>query len=192
MATTNIHGTIVIGQPPTPIEIPIAAKIPPDTAGVFVFDYQAPNIEAATKINIGSFLTWLGTAMKVDIPVTDLPESLQSFTIAVLKFHLDTQGNFDIQIEIGSMVDGKWTPEWTPVQGLGITLVGLGFEVTNMSEPSWLQDWLQAHGISSGQVAVAQSPAAIATAVAPPAVAKSAPPVTGKSAPVRRKGVRIS
>jgi hypothetical protein len=148
MATTaNIYGTIQIGDPANPplIDIPIDAVIPPATPGVFVFDYEAPDIETATKINIASFLKWLGSAMSVDIPITDLPESIRLLTIAILKFHLDTEGNFDIKIEIGSTVADRWVPEWKPVPTLGITLIGFGFEVTNMTELSSLQDRLLAH-----------------------------------------------
>lgn len=160
-----IHGTISIGDPtktPPPIDIPIDAKLPPEKSGTFVFDYQAKDIETAAKINIASFLTWLNSTFSINIPVDSLPTSLQAFTIAVLKFHLDTDGNYDIQIEMGSTDQGKWVPEWKPIPSIGITLKELGIEVTNMDQLSWVQDWINDHAGPNLNVKVSPSPRRLA------------------------------
>jgi hypothetical protein len=151
---TTIYGTIVIGDAEPYIEIPISTVIPPTTPGVFVFDYDNPDVETAAKINIASFLTWLGSAMNVPIPVNDLPESLRTLTIAVLKFLIDTTGNFNIKIEIGSMVDGKWLPDWKPVASLPLTLSGVGLQTTNMAQLLALAPALRAVEQEDGALAI--------------------------------------
>ncbi len=189
MATTAyIHGTIQIGQQTRPddplIRIPINARIPPETAGVFVFDYEAESTEAGTKIPVDSFLGWLAKAMHFDLPPDSLPDVLKNFTVAVRKLHMTTKGDFDIDIEVGTGAESRWAREWKPIPGLDVTLTGLGLEVTNMQHVTWLQDWIKTHAGQAAKVTVATT--APAPAPEPPATAVE--PAAADLPHTRRRG----
>jgi hypothetical protein len=130
-----LDGTVLIGEGDQTIAIPINTTIPPATPGEFVFDYQNDDPADAAKINVGPFIVWVANTFGIAVKDTDLPTSLQTMSIAVLKLHFDTKGNVEVKIQIGSMVANKWESIWTPIDALPkFKLDSLTIETTNMQE----------------------------------------------------------
>jgi hypothetical protein len=180
-ARAYIDGTVVIEATPQPIRIPISAQIPPQVPGVFVFDTGQLDVDNSIKINIGSFLTWLGTAFGINIPVNDLPPSIQTLTIAVFRIFFNTASpfEFDVQIMIGSMVDDKWEPVWKPIPSIGLTLEEFGLQATNEEEVlAWIPTLA---GLA------AAPPAAPPRLAAPAPPAAAARPVAARAVAVRSR-----
>jgi hypothetical protein len=124
----NVAGTIAIGT----LNVPIETSLPPPTPGKFVFDYAAADpAHPDSVIEVGVFIGWAGTELGLGVKTSDLPTSLQTLSIAIDKLHLDTDGNIDIKVELGTLTGTTWDGSWTPISSLStFKLVGLTMEVT--------------------------------------------------------------
>jgi hypothetical protein len=131
-----LDGTVMIGEKGKEIAIPIATVIPPQDPGEFVFDYENADPATAAHLPVGDFIIWLATTFGIDVTKEQLPASLQTLVIAVLKLHFDTTGNIDIKIQLGSEAEGGgWSSVWQPIDSLpNFKLDGLTIETTNMDE----------------------------------------------------------
>jgi hypothetical protein len=136
--TASISGTLNIGTAPNVIPIKLDTVLPPKTPGVFVFDYAPTNPDTpAVTIPVGAFMTWAtGQLGAVGIAAGDLPTSLQTLAVNVEKLHLDTAGNYDVKVELGTETAGAWSATWKPISSLPLTLDGVTFDVTNMPPPA--------------------------------------------------------
>lgn len=131
-----LDGTVMIGEKGKEIEIPIATIIPPPTPGEFVFDYENEDPATAAHLAVGDFIMWIATTFGISVTKDQLPASLQTLLIAVLKMHFDTTGNIDIKIQLGSVAEGGgWSSVWQPIDSLpNFKLDGLTIETTNMEQ----------------------------------------------------------
>jgi hypothetical protein len=132
-----LDGTVVIGTAPDDIKIPINTILPPKTEGDFVFDYEDTNPATAAHIDVASFVLWVAETFGIPLKKEDLPQSLQTLLIAVLKLHFDTTGNVDVKVQIGSKdQNGDWSSVWVPIPGTfpKFALDGVSIEATNMQE----------------------------------------------------------
>jgi hypothetical protein len=133
-----LDGTVVIGEAPDEIKIPINTILPPKTEGDFVFDYEQTDPATAAHLNIAAFVLWVADTFSVPLKKEDLPASLQTLLIAVLKLHFDTTGNVDVKVQIGSVdpITKGWSSVWVPIPGTfpNFALDGVTIEATNMAE----------------------------------------------------------
>lgn len=133
--TTTVSGTITIGTAPNAINVPISTTLPPTVPGDFVFYYEATSVDTATKIPVGAFIAWAAAQLGATTKESDLPTSLQQLTVAVEKLNFDTKGDFDIAVEIGKEVDGKFDADWTPITGLSLTISDVRLEFARGTVP---------------------------------------------------------
>jgi|GEM_PF-6890373 len=111
--SAKVFGNIVIGT----VTVPISTVLPPTTAGVFEFDYEAADPTKPTASgSVKEFFDWVNAQFSLNIPVTDLPQSLQvlSFGLTRLKFNT-TFTVFDIIVLIGTETSGVFAAAWTPI-----------------------------------------------------------------------------
>jgi hypothetical protein len=135
--TVSITGTLNIGEALTVIPIKLDTVLPPKTPGVYVFDYKATDLDTAVTIPVGPFFTWATNQLgALGISASDLPTSLQNLAVNVEKLHLDTSGNYDVEVQLGTKTAGKWSATWKPISALPLTLDLVTFEVTNMPAPA--------------------------------------------------------
>jgi hypothetical protein len=123
----KVSGTINIGS----VSIPISTVLPPTTPGVFTFDYEAANKENPTASgSVADFLGWLKSAFGLDIPVTDLPASLQQLSFGLVKLKFDTSFTiFDAIVLLGTITSGTFASTWTPITAYpSFTLTDVSFE----------------------------------------------------------------
>lgn len=123
--TTTVQGTIVIGSGADTIPIPVSMKLPPEMPGTFVVDYTADKPEDTAHLDVGTFADWVEKNIGAGVFDTgSLPQSLQTFEVALKTLHLETTGNnFEIAVLLGSKGgDSTWKAEWKPVADLPLTL----------------------------------------------------------------------
>lgn len=133
--TTTVSGTITIGASPDEIKVPIKTSLPPKTAGKFVFHYKADSLDTATKIPVGKFIEWAAAQLKATTTAADLPQSLRTLSVAVLRLDFDTDSNLDIAVEIGKMAQNKFDSTWKPIDSLDLTISGVTLEFAKGTVP---------------------------------------------------------
>jgi hypothetical protein len=123
----KVSGTINIGS----VAIPISTPLPPKTTGEFVFDYEAADPKNPTASgSIGDLLTWI-KQFGLDIPVSDLPSSLQTLAFGLVTLKFNTSFTlFDVVVLMGTEKDKTFTATWTPIPSFSsFSLSGVTFEV---------------------------------------------------------------
>jgi hypothetical protein len=126
--TTTVSGTITIGSGASLIKVPIKTTLPPKTAGKFTFNYKADSLDGATKIPVGKFIEWAAAQLGATTKAEDLPESLRTLSVAVLRLNFDTDGDLDIAVEIGTEKAGKFDATWKPISSLELMVSDVTLE----------------------------------------------------------------
>ncbi len=137
--TTTVTGSITIGTGTNKASFPVSTSLPPPAGQKSWVFYLESTPDQATKINVGDFIDWAASAMKLGFDKSILPASLTSLTIALEKLNFDTTGdNYDIEVEIGqnnTATPPVWTPSWQPISDLPLTLDNVKLEFAKGTIP---------------------------------------------------------